>query len=695
MNGSAQPLVKFLDGAGKRFIIPVYQRNYDWKIDNCKQLLDDLEKVILDKRESHFFGSIVSVANIHGATSELLIIDGQQRITTISLLFLAMVNLIDEGILKPVDPVLVQRIKMTYLVDQFAPEEKKIKLKPIKDDSDAFEKLFKDKGEYNNASVVTRNYNYFYNRLRDEQILTPDELFNAICSLVIIDISLDPIKDDAQLIFESLNSTGLDLSEGDKIRNYVLMGQSSDVQEKLYYTYWNSIEKNTSFSVSDFVRHYLTGIYSKTPSINEVYSSFKSYVERNHLDKEILLKTLTEFSVYYKEISNSASSSEKANIVLRRLNTLEMGVSYPYLLQLWDYRNSTGLSEDEFADVLCTLEIYIFRRMICGVPTNALNKIFAMLQKECLKYVDDTTSYAAVFKYVLMSKGTSGRLPKDSEFLQCFEEKDMYSLRGKNKLYLFDRLENKNTYERTNVIELMQDGIYTVEHIMPQTLTEWWKTNLGSNYNEIYDTWINRIANLTLTGYNSQYSNRDFIQKRDMKDGFKESHLQLNAYVSTCEKWTLDEIKQRNTDMLKLAKLLWPYPQTTFVPSIAINESHSLDEDFNFKGRNIISYTFMNTPYSASTWVEMYVQIVKFFFELDETRIYKLVDEVDGLGASFSSKATEGYTAEIAPNVHLWVSTNTMRKIKNLRLLFDRFEFDYSELTIEIEGIESESDSEI
>ena len=162
MNGSAQPLVKFLDGAGKRFIIPVYQRNYDWKIDNCKQLLDDLERVILDDRESHFFGSIVSVANIHGASDERLIIDGQQRITTISLLFLAMVNLLEEGVLSAKDPVLVQRIKMTYLVDQFAPEERKIKLKPIKDDSAAFEKLFMSKEEYNNASIVTRNYNYFY-----------------------------------------------------------------------------------------------------------------------------------------------------------------------------------------------------------------------------------------------------------------------------------------------------------------------------------------------------------------------------------------------------------------------------------------------------------------------------------------------------------------------------------------------------
>ena len=364
-----------------------------------------------------------------------------------------------------------------------------------------------------------------------------------------------------------------------------------------------------------------------------------------------------------------------------------MGVSYPYLLQLWAYRKDNNLSEKEFTEVLSTLEVFIFRRLICGVPTNALNKIFAMLQKECLKYTDENNSYSEVFKYILISKGTSGRLPKDTEFLQCFEEKDMYSLRGKNKLYLFDRLENKNTHERTNVIELMQDGTYTVEHIMPQTLTDWWKNHLGSDYNAIYETWINRIANLTLTGYNSQYSNRKFTEKRDMKDGFKDSHLQLNTYVSTCEKWTQVELKKRNKDMCDLAKQLWPYPKTTFVPVVALNETHSLDEDFNFKGRNIVSYSFMDTPYSASSWVDMFVQVIKILFEFDETTIYKLVNETDGLGSNFVSKETVGYV-EIASNVYLWTSSSTMTKIRILRQVFDRFDLDYSELDIEIEALE-------
>lgn len=290
MNGQAKPLVKFLDGSDTRFIIPVYQRNYDWKIENCRQIYDDLKKVIENERESHFFGSVVSVANTKGASSEMLIIDGQQRITTISLLFLAVVNLLKEGKITSEKPNLCEKIENTYLLDPYQPEEKKVKLKPIKDDQDAFLKLFDTDEEYNHASNVTQNYLYFYNRILDGE-LTADELFTAVCSLVIIDISLDPQKDDAQLIFESLNSTGLDLSEGDKIRNFVLMGKEPDKQEQFYNKYWNKIEKDTGYEVSDFVRYYLTVVLSKTPTIKEIYSVFKEYVEKNKMETEVLFVT--------------------------------------------------------------------------------------------------------------------------------------------------------------------------------------------------------------------------------------------------------------------------------------------------------------------------------------------------------------------------------------------------------------------
>lgn len=251
MNGNAQKLIKYMNGASKRFIIPVYQRNYDWKTEHCKQLYDDLVKVIRQPRKTHFFGSIVSVQNEIGAMEEYLIIDGQQRLTTISLLLLAIYHLICSGEMESKDQQLADKILKQYLIDEFEPEEKRIKLKPIKSDQRAFGILFEKDEPKIPDSNLTINYQYFYDRiLRNE--LTIEELFNAICRLEIINISLNH-EDNPQLIFESLNSTGLELSEGDKIRNYILMGQPNDLQTKYYEKYWNKIEEATAYDVTSFV----------------------------------------------------------------------------------------------------------------------------------------------------------------------------------------------------------------------------------------------------------------------------------------------------------------------------------------------------------------------------------------------------------------------------------------------------------
>ena len=691
MNGQAKPLVKYMDGSDTRFIIPIYQRNYDWKIDNCKQLFDDLKKIIRDGRDSHFFGSIVSVVNTKGVSSEFLIIDGQQRITTISLLFLALANLLKEGVLTDIRGNLAKKIEDTYLVDPYQPEEKKVKLKPIKDDQKAFLMLFESDDEYDKTSNITQNYLYFYDRIKTEfergDGLSADELFGAVCSLEIIDISLDPVKDDAQLIFESLNSTGLDLSEGDKIRNYILMGLDSNCQEKYYNSYWNKIEKNTGYEVSDFARHYLTVKTGKTPAIKNVYNVFKTYVEINKIDKLDLLEDMTQYSKYYNNLSAANVGSEAANSALQRLNVLGMSVSIPYFLSLLNYMEEAALSKDEFAGVVNTIEIFIFRRLVCNVPTNALNKIFAQLHRDCLKYKHDDVSYLDVLKYILTSKSASGRLPKDNEFLINVEEKDFYSMQPKNKMYLFDKLENQNSVEHTNVVENMQSGKYTIEHIMPQTLSSAWKESLGSDYQRIYDTWLNRIANLTLTGYNSQYKNRPFIDKRDIADGFKDSHLHINYYISTCEKWTEVELKERNTQMKELFLKLWPYPKTSFVPAVTINEAHSLDEDFDFTGKHLVSFIFLDTPYTSNVWSEMYQEIVKQLSEIDATIVYRFAkcSSRSGLASHFTTKAKEGYV-KIADKLYLYVASSTMSKLNCLKKLFEAYKIDGSELIMEIQN---------
>ena len=297
MKGSEIKLIKYMEGADKRFVIPVYQRNYDWKIENCKQLYDDLVKVVCNKRKNHFFGSIVSTYNPDGDNEEYQIIDGQQRLTTVSLLLLAMYNLIRQGKILPSDRRLSDRIYEDYLVDKYQPEETRIKLKSIKNDRKAFGKLFDEEAEHIGGSNLTTNYDYFSARIQKEEI-TIDELFQAIRSLEIISIRLD-FDDNPQLIFESLNSTGLDLSEGDKIRNYILMGQPSKQQEVYYDQYWNKIEENTRYQVDLFVRDYLSVKQQTTPSLNKIYFTFKNYVEDEHVEIESLLVDLLHYARLY------------------------------------------------------------------------------------------------------------------------------------------------------------------------------------------------------------------------------------------------------------------------------------------------------------------------------------------------------------------------------------------------------------
>lgn len=332
MKGSECRLIEYMEGSKKRFIIPVYQRNYDWKTENCKQLYDDLIKVIKNKRRSHFFGSLVSVYEPSGRNTEFLVIDGQQRLTTVSLLFLAMYNLIDAGAIVSNDSSLGKQIYEDFLVDKYQPEETRIKLKPVKNDQKAFGKLFSSVDEHIRESNLTTNYNYFYERIQKQEI-TIDELFDAICSLEIINITLNN-EDNPQLIFESLNSTGLDLSEGDKIRNFILMGLPSKEQDEYYDKYWNRIEECTKYDVSSFVRDYLSVKQMVIPSQKKIYISFKEYVEQQSIEVEELLKELLAYAKRYEILLCGGAKNKVLDSCIYRLNRLETTVTRPFFLEV-------------------------------------------------------------------------------------------------------------------------------------------------------------------------------------------------------------------------------------------------------------------------------------------------------------------------------------------------------------------------
>lgn len=683
MNGNAQKLIKYLDGASKRFIIPVYQRNYDWKTEHCKQLYDDLVKVIRQNRKSHFFGSIVSVQSESGTMEEFLIIDGQQRLTTISLLLLAIYHLLSSGKMVSRDHQLTDKILKKYLIDEYEPEEKRIKLKPIKNDQKAFGILFDQDEEYIPDSNLTINYRYFYDRIQHGE-LDIDELFDAICKLEIINISLNH-EDNPQLIFESLNSTGLNLSEGDKIRNYILMGLPNDQQTKFYEKYWNRIESYTDYDVSSFVRDYLSIKQQSTPNMNSVYPTFKKYVEDAEVaDIEPLLKDLLEYAKRYAFLIKGGHSDERLNSCIYRLNRLSTSVTRPFLLEVIRLSESGALTADELIEVFHFTESYLFRRAICDLPTNALNKIFLLLHREIIRFDGDESHYVEKFKYALLSKRERTRFPSDEEFAECMSTRNIYGMNPKNKLYLFERLENSETSETKDVWGHLDRGEYSIEHIMPQHLTAAWIVSLGDNYEAIHTNWLHRLANLTLTAYNSRYSNSPFAEKRDMPHGFKDSGLRINQWVGQKEQWGLPELEERDQLLKNTVIGIWPYPTSNYHPQKKQMDAIALDEDVILTGRVLSKYSFKGAEQPVASWADMYQQVITMLHSENKAVLTKLAvsqDPAVDLSLHFSMSPTSFNSCrQIDTDLYVWTGTDTQYKINNLRKIFAIFDVPESEL---------------
>lgn len=689
MHGEAKLLLKFLDGSDNRYIIPVYQRNYDWKQKQCEQLYNDLIQIIKKDRNTHFFGSVVTSAASKGGKSDYLVIDGQQRITTISILFTAMVNLMKSGIVTPEDARLAEKIEKKFLVDEYQTEDRKLRLKPIKDDCVSFDKLItNDPTEFVESSNITQNYHYFENRIKINEI-SIDDLYEAIRRLEIIDIFLDK-EDNPQLIFESLNSTGLDLTEGDKIRNFILMGLDAKKQEDYYEKYWNKIEKNTDYNVSGFIRNYLTLIQKKIPNINNVYFTFKEYVletmnMENADDCETILKDMLYYAqIYGRIITAKNDPKDTVSSILYRLNNIEMTVSYPFLLAMFGHEKR---GEIDFADVESTLKVletYICRRIMCpNYTSNALNKVFCTLDSEVMKLKTDNSeaTYSSILIYYLLSRSGSAGFPTDKEFIDSLTNRDVYHMFKKNREYIFDRFENGNTVERVNVIEMMENGDLTIEHIMPQTLTDDWKKELGDDYQSIYDQNIHTLKNLTLTGYNSKFSNNPFAFKKTCEGGFKDSGLNLNKPLLDYDHWTSSEMQDRLEKLLKQADSLWPYPKTDFVPPKKDIVTVTLDDDEELTGRVLVSYSFGDIrEHETNAWVEMFLEVINQLYLQNPGVIRILATDTSYEQIIYTTDDKNADWAKIDENIYVYKANSTSAKMRILNRLFDEYGKDKSEL---------------
>lgn len=686
MKGSEAKMTGFMEGADKRYIIPVYQRKYDWKLENCRQLYSDLKKIVLEGRSSHFFGSIVSSVVPVGSRLEYHIIDGQQRLTTVTLLLLAMRNLIAQQKLVSQSGRLDEQIAQRFLISPWAAAEDQIKLRPVKGDREALARLFGAEEDFDPASNLTHNYRFFCDMLLKESI-SIDELYAGIGKLEIISITLDH-DDNAQLIFESLNSTGLALEEGDKIRNYILMGLNPREQNSYYDTYWTKIEKCTGNDVSSFVRDYLSIKEQVTPTLNTVYHAFKVYADGIRQPITTLLDDLLRYARLFEKLRTCKSGlgEKRLDDCLYRMSRLDIGVTRPFLMEVLRLNQDGKLSSQDVLTVFLTTEDYLFRRNICEVPTNALNKIFLMFNKEILRYDGTTENYVEKFVYALLSKRESGRFPDDEEFSTALAAKQVYLMRGKYKAYLFERLENHGTIETKDVYTHLDNKVYTIEHIMPQHLTPAWTRALGPNSAEIHSTWLHRLANLTLSGYNPNLSNKTFAEKRDAAEGgYKASGLKMNQRIARKETWGLAELEERNRELVVLALKIWPFPQSGFVPATKDFDFCTLDdEDIDLTGRSIAKYSLQNVEQPVSSWSSMFEQVVKFLHEKDKSVLFELVhapDEDSSLSAILSG-TEDGMRVplKIDDGIYMEKNTSTAYKISLLRRLFAHYEMNPADL---------------
>ena len=704
MKGEDKKLVRFFEGSDKRFIIPLYQRNYDWEIKHCRHLFSDLVKLHEEERRSHFFGSIVT-CRANDINDDYLVIDGQQRITTISLLLIAMVNAARAGDLAFDDERKIEKIYNTYIIDEYQDNERKVKLKPIKNDMKSFDALIYDDPEkYVRESNVTRNYEFFYNELKS-CTLKLEDIFESIKKLVVIDIRLER-DDDAQLIFESLNSTGLDLSEADKIRNFLLMSMTTEQQEQCYEKYWNKIEVYTSYDPTMFVRDFLTVRTKTIPNIENLYFDFKSFVERYELSREEVMAEMTEYAQYWDIFTNQKADDSKLNIKFRQLNTIESTVGMAFYMAFLKYASDNQFTPKEIFEVFDLIEAYWARRIMCNYPANAMNKAFATMHQDVLRLRGEQeakgiepSKYIDILKFVLLKRQGTGTFPTDLEIAEEFKKRQIYRIPQPYRNFLFERMENCDNVEGKweNIVPHIKDGSYTIEHIMPQTLTAAWRQQLGDDAERIHKEYLHTFANLTLTGYNSSYSNRPFEEKKNGYDykgkhiyGFDESHFSLSNYIKTVDQWTEKELLERQKILLDRFMRLWPMPTTDFKP-VEKDTDHVPfdDEDTVLTGRKIIAFSYKGEHIKVSSWKEMLVAVCQLLYKDSPSSMHVLCN----VNTWVHNNAAPEYSP-FADGCYVFTSCGTPTKISCLRYLFSKLNLMPSDLEFELLPLTELSETE-
>ena len=558
MKASEKKIKDLFSEAKTFFAIPVYQRDYNWQEKHCKQLFEDILNVGKDiDITSHFIGSIVYIhEGVYGiGEKEFYVIDGQQRMITITLLHIALYHRLKESKEEYAD-----EIYELYLVNKFSKRDIKLKLLPPEENLNILNKILEENWEeledYQDRNIV-KNYKFFKEIISNYSNEEIEYLLAGLDKIIYVDIALEKDKDDPQKIFESLNSTGLDLSQGDLIRNYILMDLEREKQNLVYKNLWLPIENNCKISlgnaiknyVSDFIRDYLTLKNGKIPSKPKVFEEFKEFYNKNNDEQ---LEDIKNFSEEYSHIIKPNTEKDKdIRKELKNLKVLDQTVINTFLIGiLRDYRENK-IVKNEILEILKLLQSYIWRRFITEKPSNALNKIF---QGMYLRISKDQKYYKSLEESLLNQD-----FPTDDELKEALKTKNVY--KDKEKLrYVFKELEN---YNHNELIDFENEKI-TIEHIFPQKPNKSWKEKYSDYELEEMKTFKDTISNLTLTGSNANLGNKSFLEKRnDDIHGYKNSKLYLNKYLGKLNEWNLSAMEGRFEELFKNIVKIWKRPESS------------------------------------------------------------------------------------------------------------------------------------
>ena len=706
-------IFKLLNG-NIQYIVPVYQRKYNWERDRqCRRLWLDIVEMEKLGKKYHFLASIVNIAEVATpmGISKFLVIDGQQRITTMSLLMIALRDYIIE---QQITDVNTDQLTYFVLKNNLATGSDIYKLLLTEEDRDTFCHLIdyldkKKLPETDKQSNLYKNYVYFLERIQSKE-LSPGQVYNSLSKLQIVNITLKREDgDDPQRIFESLNSTGMALGKSDLIRNYILMGLSDEKQKTIYQLYWQPFEKSFRETDTDkkadrmdeFFRYYLMIKTNSKRVINEeIYEEFKDYAATVN-SMEALTDDIFEFGNYFNQTISATTDYPLLNKKLRELMPLNSTVYTLFFMPFLIYAKGTSMPETEMYKIADIIENYLARRIMCDARSAALTQAFLNLHTEVTRIQKQhtaqneplTASYSDIMTYVLLHWQGDAYFPTDINIKESFPTRMVYLLPGQNKAFLFERLENSCGPETNEILGLdnKMKKTVSIEHIMPQTLTADWKRELGPDWQRVYDTYLHTFGNLTLTGYNPNYSNKTFHEKQigyvesngTKVYGFKDSVYHLSIGLGDLTHWSETEIEERNNEICNQFLSLWPMPTTTYIPLKKLIEKISFIDVLNgfpLRYRQIKTFSFQGVEHVVCNWKDVLIEVSRLVYAEYPAEIELLCNEEH----NYHKVKWIDHCSEFAPGLWVWTASNTKTKIGIMRFLFEKTNIPFSILSFEL-----------